>query len=71
MSSESDHPIGIHLTSSGTSFGAPSGAIFNMYTTRAQKLDQENVEIWKDSANTILVFVCFHAALTVITVVCL
>ena len=58
MSSQADDTIGI--TPSGTSFGAPSGAIFNMYTTRAQKLDQENVEIWKEGADTILVFVRFH-----------
>ena len=48
---------GITLTPSGTSYGAPSGAIFNMYTTRAQELDNENVENWKQGADTILVFV--------------
>ena len=62
MSSQSNRPLGIHLTPSGTSFGAPSGAIFNMYTNLSQKLDQENVEHWKEGADTILVFVRFHAA---------
>ena len=48
---------GITLTPSGTSFGDSSGAIFNMYTTRAQEFDKENVQNWKEGADTILVFV--------------
>ena len=48
---------GITMAPSGTSFGDPSGAIFNMYTTRAQEFDNENVENWKQGADTILVFV--------------
>ncbi|KAN0130524.1 hypothetical protein V8E53_011610, partial [Lactarius tabidus] len=32
-----------------------------MYTTRAQTLDQENVENWKEGADSILVFVRFHS----------
>ena len=60
MSSQPDDTTG--TTPNETTFGAPSGGIFNMYTTRAQKLDQENVEVWKEGADTILVFVRFHAA---------
>ena len=52
-----------------TTYSDPSGPIFNMYNTRAQKLDHENVENWKEGADSILVFVRFHAALTII--VCL
>ncbi|KAF8261488.1 hypothetical protein EI94DRAFT_1606617, partial [Lactarius quietus] len=33
-----------------------SGAIFSMYTTRAQKFDEEDVENWKGGADSILVF---------------
>ena len=47
----------ITLTPKGTSCGDPSGTIFNMYTTRAQELDKENVQNWKEGADTILVFV--------------
>ena len=60
MSSQPDDTTG--TTPNETTFGAHSGGIFNMYTTRAQKLDQENVEVWKEGADTILVFVRFHAA---------
>ena len=60
MSSQPDDTTG--TTPNETSFGVSSGAIFNMYSTRAQKLDQENVEIWKEGADTILVFVRFHTA---------
>jgi hypothetical protein len=48
-----------------TTYSDTSGRIFNFYTTFAEKMDQENVENWKDGANSILVFVRFHAALTV------
>ena len=48
---------GITMAPSGTSYGDPSGAIFNMYTTRAQEFDKKNVEHWKEGADTILVFV--------------
>ena len=43
-----------------TTYSDPSGPIFNMYTTRAQRLDHENVENWKEGADTILVFVRFQ-----------
>ncbi|KAN0130530.1 hypothetical protein V8E53_011616, partial [Lactarius tabidus] len=55
MSSQPDNTTG--TTPNLTVFSGPSGAIFNMYTTRAQRLDQENVENWKDGANSILVFI--------------
>jgi hypothetical protein len=45
-----------------TTYSDPSGRIFNLYTTRAQKLDRENVENWKEGADSILVFVRFHIA---------
>ena len=61
MSSQPDDTT-TGTTPNETSFGSPAGAIFNMYTTRAQKLDQESVEIWKEGANTILIFVRFHTA---------
>jgi hypothetical protein len=48
-----------------TTYSDASGRIFNLYTTRAQKLDHENVENWKDGADSILVFVRFHVAHTV------
>ncbi|KAN0130539.1 hypothetical protein V8E53_011625, partial [Lactarius tabidus] len=40
-----------------TTYSDASGRIFNLYTTRAQKLDHENVENWKDGADSILVFI--------------
>jgi hypothetical protein len=46
-----------------TTYSDPSGRIFNLYTTCAEKMDHENVENWKDGANSILVFVRFHAPL--------
>lgn len=40
-----------------------SGAIFSMYITQAQKLDEENVENWTGVADRILIFVRFQTAL--------
>jgi len=40
-----------------------------MYNTRVQKFDEENVENWKGSAESILVFVCIHPVLTVTMVI--
>jgi hypothetical protein len=51
--------------SNETTYSDSSGNIFNMYSTRAQSLDHDNVENWKDGANSILVFVSFHAPITV------
>ncbi|KAH9054978.1 hypothetical protein EDB87DRAFT_1688618 [Lactarius vividus] len=39
-----------------TTYSDPSGPIFSMYITRALKFDDENVENWKGSADSILVF---------------
>jgi hypothetical protein len=74
MSSSQQPPPDDNVTgtaSNQTTYSDTSGRIFNFYTICAEKMDQENVENWKDGANTILVFVRFHAPLTVTTVVCL
>ncbi|KAN0130532.1 hypothetical protein V8E53_011618 [Lactarius tabidus] len=55
MSSQPDNTIG--TAPDDTTYSDASGRIFNLYTTRAQKLDHENVENWKDGADSILVFI--------------
>ncbi|KAI9439609.1 hypothetical protein H4582DRAFT_2097788 [Lactarius indigo] len=39
-----------------TTYNDSSGAIFSIYNTQAQKMDEENVENWKGIADRILVF---------------
>jgi hypothetical protein len=55
MSSQPNNTAG--TAPNETTYSDYSGRIFNLYTTCAEKMDQENVENWKDGANTILVFV--------------
>ncbi|KAI9439621.1 hypothetical protein H4582DRAFT_1538334 [Lactarius indigo] len=39
-----------------TTYNDSSGAIFSIYNTQAQKMDEENVENWKGIADRILIF---------------
>ncbi|KAN0130540.1 hypothetical protein V8E53_011626 [Lactarius tabidus] len=60
MSSSQQPPPDDNVTgtaSNQTTYSDTSGRIFNFYTICAEKMDQENVENWKDGANTILVFI--------------
>ena len=49
-----------------TTYTDPSGAIFSMYTTRGLKIDGENVENWQEGSQSILIFVRFSPALTMV-----
>jgi hypothetical protein len=51
---------GYALTPEKTTYDDSSGAIFSMYLTQAQKLDEENVENWTGVADRILIFVRFQ-----------
>ena len=53
-----------------TTYIDPSGAIFSMYITRALKFDGENVENWQEGSQSILIFVRFSPALTMVVPVC-
>ena len=53
-----------------TKYSDPSGAIFSMYITRALKFDGENVENWQEGSQSILIFVRFSPALTMVVPVC-
>ncbi len=64
-----DQPPPQHAGGSQTTYSDSSGPIFSMYNTRVQKFDEENVENWKGSAESILVFVCIHPVLTVTMVI--
>ncbi|KAN0130558.1 hypothetical protein V8E53_011644, partial [Lactarius tabidus] len=44
------------LTPEKTTYDDSSGAIFSIYITQAQKLDEENVENWAGVADRILIF---------------
>jgi hypothetical protein len=63
MSSSQQPPSDDNATGTApnqTTYSDASGRIFNFYATCAEKMDQENVENWKDGADTILVFVRFQ-----------
>ncbi|KAN0130536.1 hypothetical protein V8E53_011622 [Lactarius tabidus] len=60
MSSSQQPPSDDNATGTApnqTTYSDASGRIFNFYATCAEKMDQENVENWKDGADTILVFI--------------
>ncbi|KAI9449812.1 hypothetical protein BJY52DRAFT_223254 [Lactarius psammicola] len=44
------------VTPENATYSDSSGAIFSMYITQAQKLDEENMENWKGVADRILIF---------------
>ena len=50
------------ITPEQATYDDTSGAIFSMYNTQAQKLDEENVENWTGVADRILIFVRFQTA---------
>ncbi len=52
------------VTPKNATYNDSSEAIFSIYLTQAQKLDEDNVENWKGVADRILIFVRFHAAPT-------
>ncbi len=52
------------VTPEKATYNDSSGAIFSIYITQAQKLDEDNVENWKGVADRILIFVRFHTTPT-------
>ena len=50
------------ITPEQATYDDTSGAIFSMYNTQAQKLDEDNVENWTGVADRILIFVRFQTA---------
>ena len=64
LEQESPGKLGNTVTPENTTYDDSSGAIFSMYITQAQKLDEENVENWTGVADRILIFVRFETALS-------
>ena len=57
LEQESPGKLGNTVTPENMTYDDSSGAIFSMYITQAQKLDEENVENWTGVADRILIFV--------------